>query len=388
MRRSLRLALPGALAAVTVALGAVPATAADAPQPLALGAYIPGASEDPHRIDAFAGEAGRRPVVVLSYKDWSSLPFDRAELDSIWRRGAVPMITWEPWTSNGRGFPLREIAAKRFDRYLRRAAGSARLWGRPLFVRFAQEMNGDWFPWGRGDDGDTARDFRKAWKHVVDLFRFHGATNVIWVWSPNQDSGGDFQLAPFYPGDEWVDWVALDGFNFGGRVGWPSFTTLFASSYDRVAAITNRPMMIAETGANEDGGDKAAWVLSALGREAPRFPRLRSVIWFDAARPEADFRIDSSTSSLRAFRHAASSPAFAASRGDLLDTPASLSGGTLAPAEPDGGYGAPSFLERLRLKLHGAYLWLAVGLAVLGALALAALVAMHLLRSRRAKAPV
>ena len=78
--------------------------------------------------------------------------------------------------------------------------GSAALWGKPLFVRFAQEMNGDWFPWGRGVDGNTARDFRKAWKHVVDLFRFHGATNVRWVWSPNEDSGGTFQFAPLLPG--------------------------------------------------------------------------------------------------------------------------------------------------------------------------------------------
>jgi Glycosyl hydrolase family 26 len=383
VRRTLRLALPGVVA---VALALSASSAAAVPHPLALGAYIPGASEDPRLIDAFARKAGRRPVIVLSYKDWSSLPFDRDELDSIWRRGGVPMITWEPWTSSGRGFPLRAIAAKRFDRYLRRAAGSARLWGKPLLVRFAQEMNGDWFPWGRGIDGNTARDFRKAWKHIVDLFRYQGATNVRWVWSPNQDSGGEFQLAPFYPGDEWVDWVALDGFDFGGRVGWPSFTTLFGSSYDRIAALTDRPMMIAETGAGEEGGDKAAWILSALGREAPRFPRLRVVIWFDATRPDADFRIDSSTSSLRAFRRVAASTAFAATRRALLATPANLTAGSVAPAAPDGGYGAPSFLERLKLKLHGKYLWLAVALAVLVLVVLAALLAALLRRPRRAKA--
>ena len=196
---------------------------------------MPGASEHPGLIDGFARQAGRRPAIVLSYKDWSSLPFSSTELDAIWRRGAVPMITWEPWTSSGRGFPLREIAAGRFDRYLRRAAGSAAHWGKPLFVRFAHEMNGNWYPWGRGVDGNTARDFRKAWKHVVDLFRFHGATNVRWVWSPNEDSGGNFQFGPLYPGDEWVDWIAMDGFNFGGSVGWPSFTTIFASTYERLA---------------------------------------------------------------------------------------------------------------------------------------------------------
>ncbi len=144
------------------------------------------------------------------------------------------MITWEPWTSSGGDFPLRAIAAGRFDRYLRRAAGSAAHSGRPLLVRFAQEMNGDWFPWGQRAEGNTGRAFRRAWKHVVNLFRFQSATNVEWVWSPNEDSGGRFQFGPLYPGDEWVNWVALDGFNWGGSVGWPSFTRVFGSTYDRL----------------------------------------------------------------------------------------------------------------------------------------------------------
>jgi glycosyl hydrolase family 26 len=376
VRRALRWAVSLALVSTVAALSATPAGAA----PLALGAYIPGASEDPSLIDAFGRKVGRKPVIVLSYKDWSSLPFDRAELDSIWRRGAIPMLTWEPWTSSGRPFPLRGIAEKRFDRYLRRAAGSAKMWGKPFFVRFAHEMNGPWFPWGR--EG-TARDYRKAWKHVVDLFRYHGATNVKWVWSPNEDSGGTHPLAPFYPGDEWVDWIAFDGFNFGGTVGWPSFTTLFGSTYDRLARLTDRPMMVAETGANEEGGDKAAWITSGLRREAPRFPRLRALIWFDDEQPRADLRIDSSPESLQAFRRAVDSPVFAATRGTLLATPATLKGGSAAPGEPDDGYGAPSFLERLNLELDGK-LWLAATVAALALLALAVAITV-LRRSRRTR---
>jgi hypothetical protein len=350
---------------------AVLSSASAAAKPLALGAYIPDASEDPARIDAFGREVGRKPVIVLSYKDWSSLPFDRAELGSIWRRGGVPMITWEPWTSSGRGFPLRQIAAKRFDRYLRRAAGSARIWGKPLFVRFAHEMNGTWYPWGAGVAGNTPREFRKAWKHVVDLFRFQGATNVRWVWSPNEDSG-----------DEWVDWIGMDGFVFGGTVGWPSFTAIFGNTYERLAELSDRPMMIAETAANDEGGDKAAWIASALQREAPRFSRIRALVWFNDAKPNGDFRVDSSAESLQAFRRAVDSPAFAATRRTLLSTPASLSGPTAAPQAPDGGFGAPSLLERIRLKLHGKYLWLAVALAILALLALAAM--LLILRRRRA----
>ena len=350
-------------------------------KPLALGVYVPDASENIRLVDRFAKEVGRKPAIVLTFKDWGSLPFDRAELGSIWRRGALPLVTWEPWKSRGSGFPLRGIANGDFDRYLRRAAGSARLWKRPLFVRFAHEMNGTWFPWGRGN-GDTPRDYRKAWKHIVNLFRFHGATNVRWVWSPNEDSGGSHQFGPYYPGDEWVDWVAMDGFAFGGTVGWPSFTTLFGSTYNRLAKLTDRPMMIAETGVNEDGGDKAAWLLSALAEEAPKFPRLRAVTWFNDVDPNADFRIDSSPESLRAFRQAIQSPAFSGTRRELLSTPAKLSGGAVAPPEPEDGYGAPSFFERLKRELDERQ-GLAIALICLVAAAAAALVLRR--KSRRLK---
>jgi hypothetical protein len=209
---------------------------------------------------------------------------------------------------------------------------------------------------------------------VVDLFRFQGATNVIWVWSPNEDSGGSFQFAPLYPGDEWVDWVALDGFNFGGDEGWPSFTTVFGSTYERLVELTDRPMMIAETGSSEDGGDKAAWIASALGHEALRFPRVRALVLYDGETPRGDFRVDSSPEALRALRREFGSPVYAGTRRTLLSTPASLSGSATAPAPPDGGYGAPSLWEELKLKLHGKYLAAAVAVLLLGLLALALLV--------------
>jgi hypothetical protein len=366
---------------VQLTLLAAPATA----EPIATGAYIPGASEDPSLIDRYAREVGRKPAIVHSYKDWSSLPFDDVELDSIWRRGAIPMITWEPWTSAHKPFSLRGIADGRFDRYLRRAAGSAANYGRPFMVRFGQEMNGSWFPWGRGVDGNTARDFRKAWRHMVDLFRFHGASNVIWVWSPNEDSGGNHQFAPLYPGDEWVDWVALDGFNFGGSEGWPSFTTIFGSTYDRLIHLSSRPVMIAETGSNDVGGDKPAWIASALGREAPRFPRIKAVVWFDGETSRGDFRVDTSTGSLAAFRRAVAAPVYSGSGRTLLATPAVIANPGLAPSPPDGGYGAPSLWEEIRLKLHGPYLWAAVA-AALAALMLV-VVGLVVLGRRRARPP-
>ena len=72
-----------------------------------------------------------------------------------------------------------------FDSYLRSWADGIRSLGYPVAIRFAHEMNGDWYPWCEKVNGNQPGDYVKAWRHVHDVFRPRGATNVIWVWSPN-----------------------------------------------------------------------------------------------------------------------------------------------------------------------------------------------------------
>ena len=109
--------------------------------------------------------------------------------------------------------------------------------------------------------------------------------------------------------------------------------------------LTSRPLMIAETGSSEEGGDKAQWVSSALEREAPGFSRLRAIVWFNSpvssggSGPASDFRIDSSPSALRAFRDAIRAPTYGMSRAQLLAIPRSIPGSAVAPPEPEDGYG-------------------------------------------------
>jgi hypothetical protein len=179
-----------------------------------------------------------------------------------------------------------------------------------------------------------------------------------------------------------VDWVGLDGFNWARTGEWQSFTDLFGSSYEELSRITSRPMIIAETGSSETGGNKADWFSSALRQELPRFSRVRAVVWFSDPVNGVDFRVNSSAASLRAFRSAISSRRYGLTRRALLATPENLPHPAAAPAPPSGGYGQPSLLYRLTHKLHGRYLWIAIAagaafLLLVGALALA------LVRKRR-----
>ena len=68
--------------------------------PIALGVFVPNVFEHPEVISAYGRKVGRQPAVVLSYKNWSIEPFYAPELQNVWDRGAVPMVTWEPQTAD------------------------------------------------------------------------------------------------------------------------------------------------------------------------------------------------------------------------------------------------------------------------------------------------
>lgn len=365
-------ALGAALAVLLCVLA--PAGAAERP-PIALGVYLPDQWKDPSLIDAYAKQMGRRPAIVLSYKRFDVKPFYEPELDQIAKRGALPMVSWEPWDADGKPAKLWAIARGRYDGYIRRSAEMAKAWGRPIMLRFAQEMNGSWAPWEQGHVGSTPRSYILAWRHLVSVFRQVGADNVTWVWCPNINTG-HLPFMQYYPGDSWVDWVGLDGFNWGGSIGWRPFSEIFGGSYEELARRTDKPIVIAETGSGQTGGDKAAWVTSALSRELPYFERVRAVVWYNAV-DRSDFRIDSSPAALRAFRRGIAQPLYSGTRRDLIATPLHLPGAVKPIPVPDAGFGQPPFLERLWIKLHGrlgAAVWplfAVFGIAVLAACAFA-----------------
>jgi len=309
--------------AAVLAIGLLPAPARAMPSKISLGAYIPGGARDPSLIDAYSSAVGQNPVIVSTYVQWPQRMFGRGELESIWNRGAVPLVTWEPWTSSEKGFSLRAIARGRYDGYIRHSARAAVAWGKPILLRFAHEMNGNWYPWGTRH-GNTARLYKETWRHVVGIFRRVGADNVKWVWSPYVSNGGRFVFKKYFPGNRWIDWVGLDGFNWARHGVWQSFKDIFADSYHTVSRMTSRPIMIPETGSSQVGGDKAAWVSRVLDRELPRFARIRALVWFSERFNGIDARVDSSPSALNALRDAITAGRYRSNRSHLLATPSHL----------------------------------------------------------------
>lgn len=292
------------------------------PGRVALGAFIPHADENPSLIESFGNEVGWDPVIVTSFKTFDQAPIYYPQLNGIRARGAVPMITWEPQTSSEGRISLAKIARGRYDGYLGDAARTAAAWEKPLMIRFGQEMNGAWYPWSPAH-GNPARSFVAAWRHIVRVFRREGADNVKWIWTPYVNANGRLGFTRFYPGDRYVDWVGLDGYNWGGRFPWMSFRELYAGSYRKLLRLSSRPVMIGEVGCGEAGGSKARWVRLMFHRDILRMSRIRAVVWFDDGDPrgKGDLSVDTSPSALTSFRRWTDRPLYAVNRSELLRTP-------------------------------------------------------------------
>jgi hypothetical protein len=313
MRRALSIPRAALVLVALLAAGGSgpPAAGAIRPvaHPVALGVTTHGVSSSsrhPGRaLRRYAAHVGGMPRVVMWYQTWYAGPLVvRRVMDPVENHGAIPMITWMPLAAPSKAVSLAGIAAGKDDAYLKQSAADARAWGHRFLVRPFHEMNGRWTPWAVGSGGRTAQQFVAAWRHIVSVFRSAGATNVRFVFSPNVISSNSPSFRDMYPGDRYVDRVALDGYNWGtSRSGqhWRSFYDTFARSYSVLARLSARPMMIAETASTEQGGDKALWITHAFRRDMSRFPRVRAVIWFNH-RKETSWPVGSSSASLSAYR--------------------------------------------------------------------------------------
>ena len=184
-------------------------------------------------------------------------------------------------------------------------------------------MNGDWYTWsGTNNGGENTSDFGDptrpdgperfvaAYQHIHDIFDAEGAENVLWVWCPNiameGDLGADWNaIANYYPGADYVDWLCMDGYNWGASQEWSSWQTfdeVFSETYAQLQALDpGKPIMIGETASTEEGGDKAIWIKDAAARLPSAYPQVRLLVWFNLDK-ETDWRINSSPASLEAFQ--------------------------------------------------------------------------------------
>lgn len=265
----------------------------------------------PDRISKTETEIGRKFPIVMLYKQWGNPQNSQVDVSTLNMLASIdktPFITWEPWdpqqgvTTNK--YKLSDIGQGTYDGYIRDTARNIKTFNKPVFLRFAHEMNGNWYPWGGTVNGNSPQMYINAWKHIHEIFASEGVTNVTWVWSPDAKSypliNGN-TLIDYYPGDTYVDWIGLDGYNWGPQIPgkqWETFSEVFSNAYNQVVNLSQKPIMISEFGSTESGGNKASWIQDALDLQIPyNFTRIQSIIWFDINRDNS-WNIDSSNTAL------------------------------------------------------------------------------------------
>ena len=207
-------------------------------------------------------------------------------------------------------FQLADIANGTYDSYIREFAEAARDWGHPFFLRFDWEMNGDWFPWSEGVNGNQPGDYVAAWRHVHDIFTAVGATNATWVWCPYADPKPARTARALLPRRRLRRLDLPRRLQLGHerrqlRSPGSSFDKIFASTYRKIVSsiAPRKPMMLAELASDGAASAKATWI-GRMFRTPARPSTGGSAAWSGSTRSTAasSGRSRPRRPALRAFR--------------------------------------------------------------------------------------
>ncbi len=259
-------------------------------------------------VEAFESQIGRKLNVSQHYRPWDNQWWGEEQLDL--ENGRIPLISWTP-----AGTTAAEINSGSQDALITEKADAIKALGGEVFLRFAYEMDQ---PPGSIRYIGPPSEFITAWRRVHGIFQDRGATNAVWVWCAiawNFTPQYNVDAKAYYPGDAYVDWIAADGYNWYPEKPdsqWKSFKDIFAYFYEW-AAPKSKPVMIAETGAQEDPatpGRKGGWI-TATSNTLKEWPDVKAFMYFHSKSPKGyDFWVDTSPSALDKFKAIGEDPYF------------------------------------------------------------------------------
>jgi hypothetical protein len=267
----------------------------------------------PNAVVGLQSSTGRRLDVVHTYHRWDD-QFPTTAEQSLITSGHELMFNWEPVNRNGDYLSWASIAAGKANAVI--DAEAHRLAGLPtVLVSFSHEPEQNFHQHG------TAAEFAAAFRYVHDRVQADGATNVSWVWDLQGLSDPVWldRYTTMWPGNQYVDWIAWDPYNWGDCRGrsWATFAQTVTPFYNWLEAhgFGDKPFMLAEYGSVEKPGDanaKAAWY-AGIPAALTKLPNLRALIYFNLPAPPANcnWQITTSAAATKAFGRLADSSVFA-----------------------------------------------------------------------------
>ena len=258
------------------------------------GAY---AGDNDGDLENFEQLVGHRVDIQAVFIGWND-PFPEKIANSLNQQGKTLLIFWEPYDIS-----LDEIQSGKSDEYMNSFAVAARASGAEIILAPLHEMNGNWDPWDGYDENNHLQNkpelIISVWKKIHAIFA--DAANVKLAWVINNDSVPTIaanQADAYYPGSAFVDYVGVDGFNFGNP--WQTFKEVFDRSLVELASY-NKPIYIFST-ASAPGADKDEWIRNGLGEQIQQYPNIAGWVWFNQNGPERNWTVNSDSNSLAAFK--------------------------------------------------------------------------------------
>lgn len=337
------------------ALASVFAAGAQAQGQALLGVYYGNQGWKMDQVRAMEAWQGKTHAVVNLFTDWCnrSKTLDNLfnqQLPNVWANGNVPVVTWEPYLCSSAATPadvLGRAARGEYDAYLRAWAdrmkafvsGPDRTLGtaddRRAYIRLAHEMNGNWYPWGAAVGGNSAHAYVVMWQRVRTIFWQTGldSNTLQWIWAVNHEDVGAARAEDAYPGPEYIDWIGIDGYNWGASQSWSAWSRpdqVFGPMVARLRELTRgqpRPLALTETASSSsmpgrvDVAAKSQWITQFFSYATSTDTAARMVVWFNEDK-EADWAVfggsngdesyrsgRTSYKAYRSYREAARSPA-------------------------------------------------------------------------------
>jgi hypothetical protein len=257
--------------------------------PIYTGAYLSGTgtisfTDELNWLDNVGGKPAGLVNIFVGWKD----PFPANTVNTILAHSSAPLITWEPWVV------LTDVVKGVHDAYIDDWASAISQTHTPVFLRWGHEMNGNWYtPWSGNPEA-----YQAAWRYLHDrMVITDGVKNIVWVWTPNNQSVPDESWNAYYnyyPGDAYVDWVGASGYNAAGQATLSpkppcrTFDDIFSAILDDMAGRYPKWQMIPEfASASDNGCDKVLWITEAY-YQALFHRRLRALVWFNVAKWEGE----------------------------------------------------------------------------------------------------
>ncbi|MFI1397319.1 glycoside hydrolase family 26 protein [Streptomyces sp. NPDC020681] len=269
------------------------------------GAYIPydANSSLTEPVYAFEKKIGRKLDLVYTYHDMSGkkadgelLTDDEQELG----KDRMLMLAWEStvwkerhhanYTETQLGW--KNIASGKYDaEIIDPQIRRLKAYGKRVLFSFDQEVD------ARIKEGaGTPAEYVAAYRHLHDRFRKLGADNVVWVWTVSGYLGSAATMKQLYPGDDYVDWIGMDQYNYFGchdTTDWKDFDESQRPTYDWLLEniSAKKPVMLAEFATAPDLADtgrQRGWY-TAIPEVIRTMPKVKAMVhWNRATSEEAE----------------------------------------------------------------------------------------------------